>query len=193
LSDRVQAGLPAGEFEIATVQVMEKNAQDVSSIVTAINNSGADFVYWCGYHADGSNVIKQLRRGGYTGEIAVGDGSADVDLIEACGADGEGVYATSPPYVKLAQGGDKFIADYEAKFNTSPGAYATLCYDTIYLLKAAVEKAGTLEMAKVRDEVQAIEHKGLSGTIKFTADREPQLSNFIIMKIQDGDFVLVTP
>ena len=195
LSDMCAAELPKSGFEIATVQVMDEGAQDVSAIVTAINNSGADFVYWCGYHADGSNVIKQLRRGGYAGAICVGDGSASPDLIEACGTDGEGVYVTSPPYVKLAEGGEKFITDFKAKFgdDVEPGPYATLSYDTIYLLKAAIEIAGTTEMAKVRDAVQNIEYKGLSGTIKFTSNREPLLSNFIVMKIQDGGFVLVTP
>ncbi|MCL2816540.1 MAG: branched-chain amino acid ABC transporter substrate-binding protein [Oscillospiraceae bacterium] len=193
LSDLCEAGLPPNGFKIATVEVMEKGAPDVSAIVTAIINSGADFVYWCGYHADGSNVIKQLRRGGYNGVICVGDGSASPDLIVACGEDGEGVYATSPPYVKLAEGGEKFIADYDKKFGMGPGTYATLCYDTIYLLKAAVEKAGTIETAAVRDAVQGIEYKGLSGTIRFTPDREPELSNFIIMQIKDGDFILVTP
>ena len=83
LSNICAEALPGSGIEIATVQVMEKNAADVSSIVTAIRNSGADFVYWCGYHADGSNVIKQLRQGGYDGAIAVGDGSASVELIEA--------------------------------------------------------------------------------------------------------------
>ena len=193
LSDMCEAELPKSGFEIATVQVMEEGAQDVSAIVTAIINSGADFVYWCGYHSDGSNVIKQLRRGGYSGVICVGDGSASPDLIVACGDDGEGVYATSPPYIKLAEGGEKFIADYRAKFKVDPGAYATLSYDTIYLLAAAIEAAGTTDMAAVRDAVQNIEYKGLSGTIKFTPEREPELSNFIIMQIKDGDFVLIEP
>ncbi|MCL1793208.1 MAG: branched-chain amino acid ABC transporter substrate-binding protein [Oscillospiraceae bacterium] len=193
LSDICAEELPKSGFEIAAVEVMEKGAPDVSAIVTAIRNSGADFVYWCGYHADGSNVIKQLRRGGYTGEIGVGDGSASVELIEACGEDGESVYVTSPPFVKLAEGGEKFIADYNAKFKMDPGTYATLCYDTIYLLKTAIEKAGTIEMEAVRDAVQDIEYKGLSGLIKFTPDRELEISNFMILQIKNGEFILVTP
>lgn len=193
LSDMCEKELPKSGFEIATVQVMEEGAPDVSAIVTAIRNSDADFVYWCGYHADGSNVIKQLRRGGYTGVICVGDGSASPDLIAACGEDGEGVYVTSPPYVELAEGGDKFIEDYTNKFKMGPGAYATLSYDTIYLLKEAIEKAGTTKTAAVRDAVQGIEYKGLSGVIKFTPDREPEYSNFIIMQVKNGEFVLVTP
>lgn len=193
LSDICVQELPKSGYEIATVQVMEKSAPDVSAIVTAIRDSGADFVYWCGYHADGSNVIKQLRRGGYTGDICVGDGSASPELITACGTDGEGVYVTSPPYVELAEGGEKFINDYTAKYDMGPGTYATLCYDTIYLLKAAIEAAGSTDTEAVREAVQNIEYKGLSGTIKFNADREPELSNFMILQIKDGAFVLVNP
>jgi len=193
LADICREELPKSGFEIVAYEMMEQNAPDVSAIVTAIRNSGADFVYWCGYHADGSNVIKQLRRGGYTGNICVGDGSASPDLITACGEDGEGVYVTSPPHVKFSEGGEKFSADYKAKFNIDPGAYATLNYDTIYLLKEAIEKAGTADMEKVRDALMDIEFKGLSGTIKFNADREPIESKFILLVIKDGDFALVTP
>jgi len=192
LSDICEQALPESGIEIATVQVMEKNAADVSAIVTAIRNSGADFVYWCGYHADGSNVIKQLRQGGYTGEIAVGDGSASVELITACGAAGEGVYVTSPPFVEFAKGGEKFVADYNEKFGMPPGTYASLCYDTIYLLKEAIEKAGGTDYAAVRDAVQASEYEGLSGLVKFAPNRELAVSNFIVLQIENGAFKLVT-
>lgn len=192
LADICQAELPQSGFEIATVQLMEKGNPDVSAIVTAIRNSGADFVYWCGYHADGSNVIKQLRQGGYQGNIAVGDGSASPELITACGSAGEGVYVTSPPFVEFAEGGDAFMASYEAKFGVSPGNYATLCYDTIYLLKEAIETAGSIDTAKVRDAVQAAEYQGLSGLIKFTEERELAESNFIVLQIENGAFKLIT-
>ena len=191
LSDICSDILPQHGVNIATVEVMDKGQPDVSAIVTTIKNSGADFVYWCGYHADGSNVIKQLRQGGYEGDIAVGDGSASVELIEACGEAGEGVYVTSPPFVEFAEGGEKFVADYKAMFNMDPGTYATLCYDTMYVLKEAIETAGSIETDKVRQAVQDIEYKGLSGLISFTEDRELEFSNFIILQIADGKFELV--
>jgi branched-chain amino acid transport system substrate-binding protein len=194
LADMCAEELPKSGYEIVAVELMNKGEPDVSAIVTNIRNSGADFVYWCGYHDDGSNVIKQLRRGGYEGAICVGDGSADPQLIEACGDDGEGVYVTSPPYVKLAgESGKKFFDDYSKKYKKEPGNYATLAYDTIYLLKAAIEKANSFETAAVRDAVQDIEFKGLSSTITFTPDREMAVSNFMVLQIKNGDFVLVNP
>jgi branched-chain amino acid transport system substrate-binding protein len=89
-------------------------------------------------------------------------------------------------------GGEKFVSDYKAKFNVEPGTYATLCYDTIYLLKKAVETANSTETDKVRDVVQNIEYQGLSGLIKFSPERELAVSNFIILQIKDGAFALVT-
>ena len=192
LADICTTELPKSEISIVATEVMEKGAPDVSAIVTNIRNSGADFVYWCGYHSDGSNVIKQLRQGGYTGDIAVGDGSASVELIAACGDAGEGVYVTSPPFVEFSEGGDKFVADYKAMFNMEPGTYASLCYDTIYLLKEAIEKAGSTEFEKVRDNIQSAEYQGLSGMIKFSENRELAVSNFIILQIKEGKFELVT-
>ena len=191
LSDTCEKVLPQSGLEIVAIEVMEQGSADVSAIVTAVRNSGADFVYWCGYHADGSNVIKQLRQGGYDGDIAAGDGSASVELIEACGPAGEGIYVTSPPYVGFTAGGEKFIEDYKAAFNMEPGTYATLCYDTIYILKDAIEKAGTLETAAVRDAVMDAQHNGLSGFTQFTSDRELAVSNFIVIQIIDGEFKLI--
>jgi len=192
LSEICEKSLPENGIEIATVQVMEKGATDVSAIVTAIRNSGADFVYWCGYHDDGSNVIKQLRSGGYEGNIAVGDGSASVELIEFCGEAGEGIYVTSPPFVEFAVGGEKFVEDYTTMFNVPPGTYATLCYDTIYVLKDAIEAAGSADFEAVRDNIQNIDYSGLSGRVKFTESRELAESNFIVLQIENGAFKLVT-
>jgi branched-chain amino acid transport system substrate-binding protein len=199
LSDLCEQGLPGAGFNIATVQVMDRGAADVSAIVTAIRNSEADFVYWCGYHADGSNVIKQLRRGGYEGFIAVGDGSASPELITAAGPEGEGVFVTSPPFVEFAEGGQQFVASYRAfhgmdpNDTSFPGAYATLAYDTVYLLKKAIETADSFELGPVRNALQDIQFQGLSGLIKFSPDREPALSNFIILQIENGEFKLITP
>ncbi len=193
LSDICEAQLPEAGFEIVAVEVMEKGAADVSAIVTAIRNAGAEFVYWCGYHADGSNVIKQLRQGGYEGYICCGDGSASPELITACGPDGEGVYVTSPPNVELAEGGEEYIAKYTDLYGTGPGAYSTLCYDTIYVLKEAIETAGSTDYEAVRDAIQNIEYQGLSGLIKFAENRELAVSNFIVMQIEDGAFKLIEP
>ena len=193
LSNLAEGMLPPAGFEIAAVEVMVEGAPDVSAIVTSIRNSGADFVYWCAYHADGGNMIRQLRRGGFEGYIAVGDGSASEQLIAAAAPEGEGVFVTSAPFAGFVEGGAEFMAAYYAMHGVAPNtSFSTLAYDTIYLLAQAIEEAGTIEMQAVRDAVQAIDFNGLTGNIRFTEDREPLLSNFMILQIVDDEFVLVT-
>jgi len=193
LSDICYAKLPPAGFEMVATEVMEKGAPDVSAIVTAIRNSQAELVYWCGYFADGGNVIRQLRQGGYTGYICAGDGSASTELITACGPAGEGVFVTSPPYVEFSEGGGEFLAAYRAKYNQEPDAYATLCYDTIMVLKTALDQAGSIEMEKVRDKLQGVSYRGLSGLISFAPNRELANSNFILIQIKNGVYTLYKP
>lgn len=171
------------DMEIVTVQVMEKGAADVSAIVTAIRQAGADFVFWCGYHADGSNVVKQLRQGGYTGEIVCGDGSSSTELITGCGEAGEGVYVLSPPYVQFVENGAEYAATFQEKYNTAPGTYSTLCYDTIKILAEAIKTANSIETEAVREAIQNIDYNGLAGRTQFTEDRERLESNFIVLQI----------
>jgi len=191
LSDLCQTELPQNGFSIATVQVMEQGIPDISPIVTAIKNSGADCVYWCGYFADGSNVVKQLKAGGFTGQIIASDGNSSTDFITGCGSAGDGVYVVAAPYAQYVSGGAQFISDYQAKYNQAPGAYASVSYDGMYVLAKAIENAGTTDYTTVRDAVQNIDYQGISGHIKFTADRELQDSNFIILQIEGGQFQLV--
>ena len=190
LSDISNEKLPAAGFQIVSTDVMEKGAPDISAIVTSIRNANADLVFWCGYFADGGNAIRQLRQGGFEGYIVCGDGSSSTELIPACGDAGEGVFVLSPPAVEFTVGGEKFEADYTAAFNQPPGAYSTLCYDTIYLLAEGIKNAGSIETDAVRQAIQDIQYKGLSGTIQFAPNRELLLSNFIVLQIQGGKYIL---
>ena len=191
LSDLCTAAMPSFGVSIVATEVMEKGATDVSAIVTAIRNANADIVYWCGYFADGSNVIKQLRQGGYEGEICVGDGSSSPELITGCGSAGQGVYVTSPPFVEFSEGGADYVKRFNAMHGENPGTYSTLSYDTMMILAEAIKKSGTIEYDKVRDAVQNISYPGLSGTIQFAPNRELAVSNFIILQIDNGAFKLV--
>jgi branched-chain amino acid transport system substrate-binding protein len=193
LSDLCNAMVPSAGYNVVSTDVMQKGEPDISAIVNNIRTSGADMVLWCGYYADGSNVIKQLRNGGYTGDICAGDGSSDTQLIEGSGSQGNGVYVLSPPYVNFAEGGLAYIEKYKAANNgAEPGPYSTLSYDTIMLLVDAIKRANSIETAKVVKAVEENNYTGLSGNLSFAADHTLKISNFIVTKINatTGEFEL---
>jgi branched-chain amino acid transport system substrate-binding protein len=178
--------------EVVAYEVVNKGEQDFSALVTKIRSAGAEGVYWTAYHADGAQLIKQLRQGGYTGEIVVADGSSSVQLLEIAGAAGEGVYCTSPPVVEFLPAAQQFISAYNKKYNQQPGPYAGLSYDGTYLLADAIERAGSTDPDAIRDALAATDNfETLSGTIKFTPKNVLEESNFIIIKGEGGKWVLV--
>ncbi|MCL2874210.1 MAG: branched-chain amino acid ABC transporter substrate-binding protein [Defluviitaleaceae bacterium] len=190
LSDISNDKLPAANINIATTQVMEIGVPDASAIVTAIRNAGAELVFWAGYFADGGNIIRQLRQGGFDGYIVTADGATSIELIHAAGPAGEGVLALSPPAAQFAPGGADFEAAFVERFNTEPGAFAPLAYDTIFVLAAAIEAAGTTEFTAVRNALQNLDYQAMTGRIIFTPDRELRYSNFLVLEIRDGEFHL---
>jgi len=199
LSDLCEAGLPGAGFNIAAIETLNGNAANISNAVASVLSTDIDFVFWCGDYEDGADVIRTLRHSGYEGHVGVSDASATPALIEAAGFEGDRVFIISPPHAAYIHGAEAFVLAYRAfhKMNpddeTFPGAYALLAYDTIYLLKTAIERVGTTETEAVRNAMQNIEFQGLSGIFKFTPDRERTQSSFILMQIDYDEFIRVIP
>lgn len=177
--------------EVVAYEVVNKGEQDFSALVTKIRSSGAQVVYWTAYHADGAVLIKQLRDRGFTGDIVVGDGSSSEQLLEIAGAAGEGVYCTSPPIVDFLPAAKDFITNYTAKYNAAPGPYSGLAYDSANLLFDAIAKVGSLDAEKIRDTLAATkDFQTISGTVTFTPELTLTESNFIMLKGENGKWVL---
>lgn len=177
--------------QVVGFDVVNKGEQDFSSLVTKIKSSGAEVVYWTAYHADGALLIKQLRQGGYTGEIVVADGSSSVQLLEIAGEAGEGVYCTSPPVVEFLPAAKEFISKYVATYKQQPGPYSGLAYDGTRLIADAITRAGSTDPEAIRKALEETDaFKTLSGTVTFTPEKVLEKSNFIIIKGQGGKWVL---
>lgn len=175
--------------EVVAFEVVNKGEQDFSSLVTNVRSKNPDLLYWTAYYADGGMLIKQLRQGGYEGEIVVGDGSNSPKLMEIAGNAAEGVYVTSNPLVEYLPAAKKFMEDYKARFNNDPGPYSALSYDGLYLVADAIERAGSADKAaivKALKETQGF--KGLAGTVSFTEDNVLAESNFVVLQAKGGSW-----
>jgi len=179
--------------EVVGTEVVTKGEQNYSSVVTRIKSKNPDFVYWTAYYADGGLFIKQLRQGGYTGEIVVGDGSNDPKLLELAGkAASEGVFVTTNPLVEYMPVAKEFMDNYKAKYKQDPGPYSALAYDGIYLVADAIERAGGIDSkALIKALDDTADYKGLSGIISFNEDKTLVQSNFVLLKAEGGKWVLL--
>lgn len=64
-----------------------------------------------------------------------------------------------------------FIKNYKEKYNDEPSAFSALSYDTAYLLKAAIEKAGTTDKEAVTKLIKEIQFWKNHRTINFLMKR----------------------
>jgi branched-chain amino acid transport system substrate-binding protein len=70
-----------------------------------------------------------------------------------------------------------FVSGYQAAYNATPDQFAASGYDTIYAIKAAVEKAGVTSAdadfsSKVVAAMTSIEVDGVTGTMTWGANGE---------------------
>lgn len=81
-----------------------------------------------------------------------------------------------------------FVDAYKAKYNENPSAFAALGYDTAYVLKQAMESAGSVDKKAVVDAIKAIEFEGVTGKFKYDEENNP-IKAVTVMKIDNGEYV----
>ena len=80
-----------------------------------------------------------------------------------------------------------FIANYKAKYNDEPSAFSALAYDTVYLVKEAVEKAGTTDKEALTKAIKESEFNGVTGHLTFD-DKNNPVKGVTVIKIVDGEY-----
>ena len=81
-----------------------------------------------------------------------------------------------------------FIKAYKDTYKEDPSAFSALGYDAIYMMKEAIEKAGSTEKQAIVDALKDIEYDGITGYLTFDENNNP-VKAVTILKIQNGEYV----
>jgi branched-chain amino acid transport system substrate-binding protein len=151
-----------------------QGAQDFSAQLARIQASSdtPDFIYVSSYMPDLGTIIRTIREAGIDTPIVGGDTYDDPGLFEAVGADyGNEVYFVTHGFLSPDSNprvGD-FITSYKAKYGKDPEALWIMPgYDVVYVLKTAMEKAGTTDGAAVAKAMEDMEFDNLTGHIDWS-------------------------
>jgi branched-chain amino acid transport system substrate-binding protein len=152
---------------------------------------GADALVIGGQAPEGLKIIAAARRMGFTGPILGSDGLTGV---KDGGAVAEGVYVSSAFLPdRPAQKAQQFVQAYRQRFNETPDHRGAMTYDVLYLLKDAIEHAGTGRQA-IRDYVAGVgisrgAFEGVSGTIKFDRNGDVVGKDVAVGMVRNGQLV----
>jgi branched-chain amino acid transport system substrate-binding protein len=162
---------------------------------------GADVLLVYGIGPELAAMANNLEKIGWKVEI-VGSWTLSMsNFIKNAAKNGDG--ATMPQtFIESAASSDKskkFVADYHSKFNETPISVAVAAaqgYDSMYLLKLAIEQAGNTEGSKIKAALENLTatYEGVTGsyTKPFGAtDHEAvELANVKMGIVKDGIVIL---
>ncbi|RGM11106.1 branched-chain amino acid ABC transporter substrate-binding protein [Bifidobacterium longum] len=161
---------------------------EYSAQLQKIQASGAELLYAPYYYSvAGPYIIPQSRSVGFEGYVMGPDGYDGLKLTGDKSQYNKTYYTTH--YSADDNTNTKvqdFIKSYKSKNNAEPNTFAALGYDTIYMIKQAIEKAGkNATREDVRNAVASMTFDGVTG--KFTMDKSGSpTKSVIVLEMKDG-------
>jgi len=163
---------------------------DFSVILGKIAEAKPDVVYLPDYYNIVNLVAKQAKEKGINVPFIGGDGwdSPDLDLAAAAGGYFTNHYSPDDPRPEVVN----FLKAYGEKYKDEsgnpkvPDALAALAYDAANVLLQAINDAGTTDTAKVKEALEKISYKGVSGNITFDANHNPIKSAALLAVKPEG-------
>lgn len=167
---------------------------DFKTQLTKIISSDAEVIVLPDYYGKAAMVATQARALGFTGPIVGPDGfdgvldSVDANNLQVT----DNIYYTNhffdgdtTPVVA------NFVANYTEKYGKAPLSFAALGYDSVYLLKDAIETAGDqyTDYAVLTQALADAEIDGVTGHITFDAQGDP-VKSVSVIKIENGEQTL---
>jgi branched-chain amino acid transport system substrate-binding protein len=163
---------------------------DFNAQLTKIKAANPEVIYLPDYYSTVALIAKQLRAQGINTPIVGADGWAGLTENagdEVLGGFYSNHYAADSTDSRVVN----FVKAYQAKYGSIPVSFAALGYDSMYLIRDAMLKAGSTDSTAIKDALAQTKGRYLTGNLSFDAKRNPQKS-VVMMEIVKKDGKLAT-
>jgi branched-chain amino acid transport system substrate-binding protein len=169
---------------------------DFSAQLTKIMDAGAEFIFTPQYYNEVALIVQQAHELGFEGPIVGSDSWGSAELINLCGEDCYGLFFSTHYAAEGATGATKeFIDKYNAKYGYVPDDVGALTWDSMNIVKKAIQDCGTItgdikvDRKCVRDAMANIkEFPGITGNMTFNAEGDPSKCAVIVKISDEGKF-----
>lgn len=177
--------------EIVVSENFSEGETDFSAVLTNIKDLDFDVLYVPGYYEEAGPIIKQSREMGLKQPILGPDGMGNEILRDLAGAENmNDIYYTSHFVVTSEDPAvQEFVSNYKDEFNIEADMFTGLAYDSVYVLKEAIENAESSDPKEVNEALKDItDFPGITGTFSFDEKHDP-VKTVNIIEIQDNEEV----
>ncbi|EST90609.1 ABC transporter substrate-binding protein [Vagococcus lutrae] len=187
------------EGEVVGEENFVAKEKDFKAMLTKVKNKEFDVIYLPGYYEEAGAIIKQAREMGIEQPILGADGFSDPKLVDIAGKDNvTNVFYTSH-FSETAPATDKvsdFVANFKKRYDLTPSSFNALGYDSLYLLKDAIERADSTDHAAVEKALsETKDFVGVTGVMSIDENHNPEKAAVVIglEKGQEASAEVVEP
>ncbi len=182
-------------YKVVVHEKYNPMTKDFSPLILAAKAAGAEMVLSSPVTPDGMAMMRQIKELDYNPKaIVVIRGAGDLPWGRALGPIGDYVIYTGGWHYRVNYPGvDKLNAAHQAKFGTPADMMTGPAYASVQILAVAIEKAGTLDPAKIRDALSATDMMTVVGRVKFRPNGTCIDPCPAIIQWQSGSHKLVWP
>lgn len=177
-----------------------KGTQDLSSLMLKIRLKNPDVVIGAGHFKDSVLVIKQLKQFRINPKfVGLTVGPPVPAFVKALGKDAEYIFGPvqwsksfryKDPLFGSTEG---FVKAYREKYGEDPEYHSAGGAAAALALQLAIEKAGSLEIDKVREALLTMKEETFYGVIGFDKTGKIVTKPMAVIQIQGGKPVTVYP
>ena len=163
---------------------------DFNTQLTTVSSSGAEALFLPIYYQQVAYIAIQADRLGIEIPYIGGDGWDGV--LEQLTEDQYGVVEGATFLTPFAANDtselvQNFVKKYEEAYNSTPDQFAADAYDGVYVIKAALEKAGSTDSDALIAAMTEISVDGLTGSMTFDENGEPNKGAKVV-QIVNGEY-----
>ncbi len=175
-------------------EYLPMDGSDWTSIISKLKSAAPDaLITSTAGGAPNVTLTKQLRAAGVAlpyGNLAVDEGTA-----KGMGTDADGIYLSASYVTGIDSAANKaFLAAMQKKFGAelkTPNDLSVPEYEAVYAYKAAAEKAGSTEQAKVLKALGEVSVEGPRGKIDMSKQHHAPLTMYLGQVQADGSVKVI--
>jgi branched-chain amino acid transport system substrate-binding protein len=203
LADQFQQAAEDQGIEVLGREGIDGSAPNYRSLMNKIAEADPDAIYFGGIiENNAAQLVKDKVSAGMSNQEVtfVGPDGIFVDeLLSQAGDSAEGIYVTfgGLPQSELSEEGQKFVDEFESKYDEPIQPYTAYAYEAANVMLDAIENASEDAGGEVPDRQAVVEqifatkdYQGALGTWSFDEDGDTTLTELSVQKVEGGEFTL---
>jgi len=191
LADAFAAAATTVGGEVVKREFTTEKDVDFRALLTAVRRANPDAIFFGGYDTQAGPMARQMRELGMAMPLLGGETMRTMRFLELAGPGAEGHLASTPgAALERRPGGTAFAEKYRRRFGNETGLYAPYVYDSVMVIAAAMQKAGSSDPAQYAPALRSSRYEGVTADIAFDAEGNLAEAPLSIFRVSGGRWIL---